>query len=236
MDPVTTDAAHGDSHLGQCAQDGASRSESRRYQRSGAIGHRSPRPRAACRPRATGHALGGSVHRYYDPLTGQFLSVDPLVDVTGMPYSFAAGDPVNGSDPSGLACNGPCSTPWGTAVNFKTPTVTYYLGPQDEFSVSVSGLVTVAGGSSSRSRVAIDSFGDFGLSSGGVSFSKCQTTNHTIGRTHVSTTITATVSYRPSRTIPTAAAEAAAGIAAAGASIYGFLQWLSNGLGDFAGA
>ena len=42
------------------------------------------------------------VHRYYDPATEQFLSVDPLVDETGTPYAFAAGDPVNSTDPTGL--------------------------------------------------------------------------------------------------------------------------------------
>jgi RHS repeat-associated protein len=46
------------------------------------------------------------VNRYYDPATGQFLSVDPLVDETGTPYAFTDGDPVNGSDPNGLGCTG----------------------------------------------------------------------------------------------------------------------------------
>jgi RHS repeat-associated protein len=40
--------------------------------------------------------------RTYDPLTDQFLSVDPAVGLTGEPYSYAADNPVNGSDPSGL--------------------------------------------------------------------------------------------------------------------------------------
>jgi RHS repeat-associated protein len=44
------------------------------------------------------------VHRYYDPVTSQFLSVDPLVDKTGTPYAYTGGDPVNRNDPSGL-CN-----------------------------------------------------------------------------------------------------------------------------------
>jgi hypothetical protein len=42
-------------------------------------------------------------HRYYDPATGQFISSDPLVDVTGQPYAYAGDDPVNASDPNGLA-------------------------------------------------------------------------------------------------------------------------------------
>lgn len=44
----------------------------------------------------------GSINRYYDPTTGQFLSVDPIVDVTEQPYAYVNGDPVNGSDPLGL--------------------------------------------------------------------------------------------------------------------------------------
>jgi len=42
------------------------------------------------------------IGRYYDPSTGQFLSVDPAVSITGQPYSYAGDDPVNQSDPSGL--------------------------------------------------------------------------------------------------------------------------------------
>ena len=40
--------------------------------------------------------------RYYDPATGQFLSRDPLALPTGHPYAYAAGDPTDLSDPSGL--------------------------------------------------------------------------------------------------------------------------------------
>jgi len=42
------------------------------------------------------------VHRYYDQATEQFLSVDPLVNETGTPYSYTGGDPVNAVDPNGL--------------------------------------------------------------------------------------------------------------------------------------
>jgi RHS repeat-associated protein len=40
--------------------------------------------------------------RTYDPVTAQFLSVDPIVGATGEPYSYAADNPVNVIDPAGL--------------------------------------------------------------------------------------------------------------------------------------
>jgi uncharacterized protein RhaS with RHS repeats len=50
------------------------------------------------------------VDRYYDPSTDQFLSVDPLLALTGQPYAFTADDPLNETDPLGL--DG-CDCPWG---------------------------------------------------------------------------------------------------------------------------
>lgn len=41
-------------------------------------------------------------NRYYDPTTGVFLSVDPLVATTGDPYLYANGNPTTLSDPLGL--------------------------------------------------------------------------------------------------------------------------------------
>jgi hypothetical protein len=46
----------------------------------------------------------GSVGRYYDPATGQFISVDPAVDQTEAPYAYVDGDPVDNTDPLGLGC------------------------------------------------------------------------------------------------------------------------------------
>jgi RHS repeat-associated protein len=42
------------------------------------------------------------VNRYYDPATGQFLSVDPWVSDTAAPYFYAGDNPVSEVDPSGL--------------------------------------------------------------------------------------------------------------------------------------
>ena len=42
------------------------------------------------------------INRYYDPSTGQFLTVDPALAITQQPYSYAGDDPVNRTDPSGL--------------------------------------------------------------------------------------------------------------------------------------
>lgn len=57
--------------------------------------------------------------RTYDPVTAQFLSVDPAVSGTGEPYGYAAENPVNEVDPSGLDVHGGClfgsvSVPFGS--------------------------------------------------------------------------------------------------------------------------
>jgi len=40
--------------------------------------------------------------RDYDPVTGQFLTVDPAVDSTRQPYAYVGNNPVSRTDPSGL--------------------------------------------------------------------------------------------------------------------------------------
>jgi RHS repeat-associated protein len=42
--------------------------------------------------------------RYYDPATGQFLTLDPAVNLTSEPYGYSAENPINLADPSGLIC------------------------------------------------------------------------------------------------------------------------------------
>jgi RHS repeat-associated protein len=41
------------------------------------------------------------INRYYDPATGQFLTLDPDVATTHQPYVYADDDPENEVDPSG---------------------------------------------------------------------------------------------------------------------------------------
>src|SRR6266568_9131558 len=40
--------------------------------------------------------------RYYDPLSQQFISRDPADAASGQAYTYAGGDPLNVSDPTGL--------------------------------------------------------------------------------------------------------------------------------------
>jgi hypothetical protein len=54
------------------------------------------------RPGVSTRTNGGRVGRYYDPTTGQFLTVDPMVEETGQPYAYTGDDPVNETDPLGL--------------------------------------------------------------------------------------------------------------------------------------
>ncbi|HEX6752601.1 MAG TPA: DUF6531 domain-containing protein [Solirubrobacterales bacterium] len=55
--------------------------------------------------------------RTYDPVTGQFLTPDPLAAVSGETYAYAAANPVNATDPTGLMPVGcgddpPPGCPW----------------------------------------------------------------------------------------------------------------------------
>jgi RHS repeat-associated protein len=44
--------------------------------------------------------------RYYDPNTGEFISVDPLKDLTDQPYAYAGDNPLSATDPTGLTSCG----------------------------------------------------------------------------------------------------------------------------------
>jgi RHS repeat-associated protein len=54
--------------------------------------------------------------RYYDPATAQFLTRDPVNDVTRQPYSYAEDNPLNETDPMGLCGIISCVTDAAKAV------------------------------------------------------------------------------------------------------------------------
>jgi RHS repeat-associated protein len=97
-------------------------------------------------PRAT-LASDGSIHRYYDPATGQFISSDPLVGITGQPYAYAGDDPVNSSDPTGLCV----STPFGCIGP----------GPANGISGTVGSILNgVSGAAKEGAHLTIDAVTD----------------------------------------------------------------------------
>jgi hypothetical protein len=46
--------------------------------------------------------------RWYDPMTAQFISVDPLAAATSENYNYGSGDPLNRMDPTGMFTIGFC--------------------------------------------------------------------------------------------------------------------------------
>jgi RHS repeat-associated protein len=72
-----------------------------------------------------GTGLDYLVTRYYDPATGQFISVDPQASTTNAPYAYATGNPATYTDPNGQSavnCNwwgGFGFSKWG--VNIRIP-------------------------------------------------------------------------------------------------------------------
>jgi len=53
--------------------------------------------------------------RYYDPATAQFLRVDPAIERTAEPYTYAQDDPVNGNDVTGLETQSEFAHTWARA-------------------------------------------------------------------------------------------------------------------------
>jgi len=91
--------------------------------------------------------IASVVGRYYDPTTGQFISSDPLVDVTGQPYAYVGDDPVNNVDPSGLFCWGLCSisNAWNDTGGKAVSAVhQHWHGIVQVATVAASGLGTAA--------------------------------------------------------------------------------------------
>jgi RHS repeat-associated protein len=68
------------------------------------------------------------INRYYDPTTGQFISVDPELARTQAPYAYAGDDPVANTDPTGLTLESwNCAVPRGWRVKVCIQTQAYML-------------------------------------------------------------------------------------------------------------
>ena len=91
------------------------------------------------------------VNRYYDPATAQFVSVDPLVDVSGQVYTYVGDNPLNGVDPLGLWClSFGCIIGDLSAVTGILALVTIPLGPE------VSGVFELASIGTGSVAAAVD--------------------------------------------------------------------------------
>ncbi|MGH9224983.1 MAG: RHS repeat-associated core domain-containing protein [Acidimicrobiales bacterium] len=76
--------------------------------------------------------------RHHDPVTGQFVSRDPLTDVTASPYAYVNGNPINFTDPSGL---------WGIRLGpIRVGNDGCLLGTKGDGSCRGTGAVDMIGG------------------------------------------------------------------------------------------
>lgn len=85
-------------------------------------------------------------NRYHDPSIGTFISVDPLVNVTGEPYIYASANPTTLSEPSGL-----CSSFSGDADQW---TCEFYNAPNEPGDAGRTTTISGQGGYTSDCRTS----------------------------------------------------------------------------------
>jgi hypothetical protein len=66
--------------------------------------------------------------RYYDPLTAQFLNVDPAVALTLTPYSYAHDNPISGSDNTGEYETNPAESSFAHGYSHQLALTNHRLG------------------------------------------------------------------------------------------------------------
>jgi RHS repeat-associated protein len=69
--------------------------------------------------------------RFYDPIVGQFLSVDPIIGSTRSPYAYVNDAPINRTDPTGQASASGARTDSGSPWNAINDAVGAVLGACD---------------------------------------------------------------------------------------------------------
>ncbi|MER7057961.1 RHS repeat-associated core domain-containing protein, partial [Streptomyces sp. NPDC000351] len=108
-------------------------------------------------------------HRYYDSTLGRFTQPDPSGQETN-PYLYAAGDPVNNTDPSGLFSLGDAiGLTLGTAVTVAATVVTGNPWVGGAIGGCVGGMVgqSIAGGDAGEIGIGCAAGAAFGAVSGG---------------------------------------------------------------------
>ena len=105
-----------------------------------------------------------NIRRYYDPQAGQFISVDPAVDQTDAPYTYASEDPVNAVDPNGLGALSTIS-----AVSGVVAVVSASTGLEPLAAIA-GGVSLVAGGLAAANDAATCNWSGFALDATSLAF------------------------------------------------------------------
>ena len=97
--------------------------------------------------------LTNLTNRYYDPQTGVFLSVDPLLAQTGTPYLYGSGNPTTLADPNGLEAgswfnSGDVAWAWGQLRGLKPK------GLQNKYEADHNNWVMMGEGTGENGRLA----------------------------------------------------------------------------------
>ncbi len=107
------------------------------------------------------------INRYYDPVTDQFVSIDPEVTMTDQPYAFSNDNPLDNSDPTGLfalALSGSSPAPTVGKGNGPRPVTVTEDTPPPPIIVSTStfgywqitGSITVTGAPGTTASLSLD--------------------------------------------------------------------------------
>ncbi len=88
--------------------------------------------------------------RVYDPATAQFLTVDPMLAITGAPYNYASDNPLNHGDASGLSSWNPFSESFWTEGNVISESalnpIRYYEKEIESYENGCGYIASVASG------------------------------------------------------------------------------------------
>ncbi len=100
--------------------------------------------------------------RYYDPATGQFLSLDPAVSSTRRPYSYVGGNPLNATDPTGLACSWSSLGDCTSAMNAVGAAATTVIGDlHSPLAKRIAGELGPVGTALSVAQNGLDAYGRY---------------------------------------------------------------------------